>query len=141
MPTGRLWASPPVRGWTIRWRWSAAIDGVRRAPALAWLLLVPLVLVEGLIFTQLGRTGTDATLAAEGRRLFGARGCMACHQLDGVGQPLACDLSRVGRRRHKYWLQMWLLDPQGVRPGATMPNLGLSRRDALALAEYLARRQ
>jgi cytochrome c1 len=36
-------------------------------------------------------------------------------------------------------LSEWIRDPQGVDPGNVMPNLGVSRRDALDIAAYLYR--
>ncbi|MBC7542620.1 MAG: cytochrome c [Candidatus Sericytochromatia bacterium] len=103
-------------------------------------MLVPMLLAPGIVYAVRGPTGTDATLAAEGGRVFQAKGCTGCHQMDGVGTAVACDLDRVGRRRNRGWLRVWLADPQGVRPGTLMPDPHLTHAETVALAEFLARR-
>lgn len=109
-------------------------------PRWAWLLTVPFLMAPAGIYALQGPSGTDAALAATGRQVFFAKGCTACHQLDGQGNAVACDLDRIGRRRNKAWLHLWLADPGAVRPGAAMPNPGLTHGEIMAVAEFLARR-
>ena len=109
-------------------------------PPWAWLLLVPLLLSPGFVYALRGSTGTDPALAAVGAQAFRTKGCMGCHRIDGVGAEVACDLDRVGRRRNKAWLMLWLGDPSAVRPGTAMPDPHLSHAEVVALAEFLARR-
>lgn len=113
----------------------------RQAPRWAWAVLAPLMVLPFGPYAVLGPTGTDAALAAKGEALILDKGCLQCHQIDGVGEAVACDLDRIGRRRHKAWLRAWLKDPQALRPGTAMPDPGLSHAEAVALAEFLARRQ
>jgi nitric oxide reductase subunit C len=114
---------------------------VRRPPLLAWGTLPLLLAVMPTVYLTLGPTATAADLAAEGRQLTFSRGCTQCHRLDGQGTALACDLDRVGRRRAKAWLHLWLADPAAVRPGTAMPRPSLTWSERLAVAEFLAGRQ
>ncbi len=89
--------------------------------------------------------GSDA---GRGRELIAGYGCGSCHTIDGVpganakvGPPLT-DF----RLRHAIAgtlpntpdnLIHWITDPQGVRPGTDMPNLGVSPDEARDIAAYL----
>ncbi|MDQ3991184.1 MAG: cytochrome c oxidase subunit II [Actinomycetota bacterium] len=96
------------------------------------------------------------TLAAEGAELFqsfstpaGGGSCMACHGLRGVEGAearVAPDLTMFGARRRlgsgvfqntEENLRQWLRDPRAMKPGAFMPDYGLSRDQVEALAAYL----
>jgi cytochrome c2 len=76
-----------------------------------------------------------------GEALYAVKRCSTCHAIAGVGGRIGCDLTRVARRRKKDWMARWLLDPQRVRPGTNMPNMGLKNDEARAIAEYLATRR
>ena len=87
-----------------------------------------------------------------GRELFAARRCANCHALPIKTGPdsmpeLSSDAPRlgdVGSRLRPVWIAAWLLNPQSVCDGATMPRVlhdrpGLSsRQQAADLAAYLA---
>jgi len=75
-------------------------------------------------------------------------GCATCHTIPGipnadgkVGPPL----THIGGQRFiagtlqntRDNLVLWLKDPQAVRPGSAMPNVGLSEEEAVAAADYL----
>jgi cytochrome c len=83
-----------------------------------------------------------------GREAIAAYGCGACHTIPGVrgadsfvGPPLTA----FGRRSFVAGhlpntaenLVAWLRDPQAVRPGTAMPDLGVTEADALDIAAYL----
>jgi mono/diheme cytochrome c family protein len=78
---------------------------------------------------------------SRGGRLFYAHGCHGCHTIAGAGSPIGPDLSAVGRRRSEAWLARWLTNPEGERPGAHMPKLGLDAADTRALASFLSTRR
>ena len=74
--------------------------------------------------------------------------CGSCHHIPGVPSSLAGagpSLSGFGRRSYiagqvpntPESLQRWLQDPPALVPGATMPRLGVSERDARDIAGYL----
>jgi len=89
---------------------------------------------------------SDSAVTA-GRVLLAELNCTACHQpeqsetLPGKPAPV---LDQVGGRIHVKWLQEFLMSPQTVKPGTTMPDLfaGLSEAErkerVLALTHFLA---
>lgn len=82
-----------------------------------------------------------AARAAEGERLFVARGCAGCHTFGGRhtsgAAPLAPDLAHTRARMSPDHAAAWIRDPAAVSPSATMPALGLTEAEALALRDYL----
>jgi cytochrome c oxidase subunit 2 len=86
---------------------------------------------------------------AEGEKLFTAKGCIACHSMVAVNAPkgmVGPNLANVGARSHiaagtlkntDENLARWVRDPQGIKKGVLMPNLGLTEAEAQALVAYL----
>jgi cytochrome c oxidase subunit II len=86
---------------------------------------------------------------AEGEKLFTAKGCIACHSMTAVNAPkgmVGPNLANIGARSHLAAgtlrntdenLTRWIRDPQGIKTGVLMPNLGLTEAEAQALAAYL----
>jgi cytochrome c1 len=84
-----------------------------------------------------------------GRRLIQDRGCGGCHTVSGVPGATGVagpNLTNIALRptlagdripNSPEMLQRWLLDPPSVKPGTTMPNLGLSEQDARDLVAFL----
>src|SRR5688500_6686643 len=110
-----------------RRRASLMLAGISAAALLALVLLF-------VLSTSDGPTGqaseTTVSLADEGEALFRAKGCIRCHQHDGVSESRLASLN-VGRNLTRYsndpaFLRRWLADPQAVRPGTEMPNLNLA---------------
>jgi cytochrome c oxidase cbb3-type subunit 2 len=59
--------------------------------------------------------------------------------LDGVGGAVGPDLSKVGRKRDKEWIEAQLRDPKSHNPQSIMPGFTkLSEKDLDDLAGYLA---
>ncbi len=86
--------------------------------------------------------------AARGAQTFQTRGCASCHTIQGTPArgKVGPDLTHVGSRsgiagdmfdNNPQQLRAWLRDPAGVKPGALMPNLGLSDDELTALVAYL----
>ena len=102
------------------------------------------------------RTGATAAQVSRadpnrGRELAASAGCSACHVIPGisaapnegeVGPPLATFNRRASIAgvlpNTPDALIGWLRDPQAVKPGDGMPDLGLSETDARDIAAYLA---
>ncbi len=63
--------------------------------------------------------------------------CQSCHQLGGKGGAVGPVLDGVGDRYQRDEMRAWLADPQSVKPGTAMPNLGLSETDLTALTDFL----
>lgn len=64
--------------------------------------------------------------------------CTACHALDGKGGNVGPALDGVGKRFNADYLDKWIGDPQAVKPGTAMPNLGLSAAEREELVRFLA---
>ncbi|HEV2083464.1 MAG TPA: cytochrome c oxidase subunit II [Gemmatimonadales bacterium] len=86
---------------------------------------------------------------AAGEKLFTAKGCVACHALYAVNAPkgmIGPNLANVGARSYiaagtlkntDENLAHWIRDPQGIKKGVLMPNLGVSEPDSKTLAAFL----
>ena len=78
---------------------------------------------------------------AYGKALFVAKGCSGCHIHAGVttgaGGPMIGPIL-TDRREDPQFLRTWLVDPAAMRPGTTMPNLGLDGDEIEALVAFLA---
>ena len=64
--------------------------------------------------------------------------CMGCHTVAGKGGAVGPSLDGVGSRMTEAQIAEFIGDPQKVRPGTAMPNLGLSEPVKTELASYLA---
>jgi cytochrome c oxidase subunit II len=84
----------------------------------------------------------------EGEQLFFKRGCGGCHQLRGTeaGGTVGPDLTHVASRstlaaltiaNNPRELTAWIHDPQAIKPGNHMPDLGLTKREAETIATFL----
>jgi cytochrome c oxidase subunit II len=92
---------------------------------------------------------SQSPLYASGEKLFTTKGCIACHSLQAVNAPkgmVGPNLANVGARSYiaagtlqntDQNLARWIRDPQGIKKGVLMPNLGLTEADAQALAAFL----
>jgi cytochrome c oxidase subunit 2 len=89
---------------------------------------------------------TDA-LALEGAQVFEQR-CTACHTVAGTTSngKVGPDLTHIGSRQtlaagllanSPENVERWLQNPQAVKPGTLMPNLGLSASEVSSLSAYL----
>jgi cytochrome c oxidase subunit 2 len=92
-------------------------------------------------------------LYARGEQLFRTKGCVGCHALQAKGAPTALigpNLANVGARAYiaAGWLkntdenlEQWIQNPQGLKKGVLMPNLGVTAEEAQALRAYLRAHQ
>jgi cytochrome c oxidase subunit 2 len=96
----------------------------------------------------------DAALVAEGKKLFQAKTCIACHTIRGHGAAgvTAPDLTHVGARttiaaglleNNTEQLHRWIHNPGAVKPGNKMAkgyvdnNIKLTPEEEAALVAYL----
>jgi nitric oxide reductase subunit C len=63
--------------------------------------------------------------------------CQSCHALGGIGGAVGPALDTVGDRYSADTMRAWLQDPQSVKPGTAMPDLGLSDADLTSLTSFL----
>ena len=73
-----------------------------------------------------------------GKRYFMDSGCYGCHIVGKVGTPIGPELSHVGAKYSRAYLERWLKDPAAQRPSAHMPRLELSEQQVKALADYMS---
>ena len=90
---------------------------------------------------------------AKGEQLFKMKGCIGCHSLQAVDAPkgmIGPNLANVGSRAYiaAGWLkntdenlEHWIREPQTVKKGVLMPNLGVTVDEAKALRAYLRAHQ
>lgn len=112
------------------------------APAL--ILLLPLAACGEADAPHLSVPGGDAD---RGRAHVVRYGCVACHEIPGMGAS-----GRVGPPLRDFaargyiggvlpnWPQnlvAWIVDPPAHAPGTAMPNLGVSREEARDIAAFL----
>jgi cytochrome c oxidase subunit 2 len=104
---------------------------------------------QGGTVQQAGSAAGQGDQVAAGEKLFAAKGCVACHSLTAVNAPkgmVGPNLANVGARSYiaagtlkntDENLARWIRDPQGIKKGVLMPNLGVSEPDSRALAAFL----
>ncbi|MGJ9417128.1 c-type cytochrome [Massilia sp. CMS3.1] len=85
---------------------------------------------------------------AQGQRLMAQYQCTACHaipEVPGAAGNAGPPLELFGRRSYiaggipntPQQLTRWLDNPQAVKPGTAMPDLGVSPEEARHMAAYL----
>lgn len=90
---------------------------------------------------------------AEGEKLFKMKGCVACHSLAAHNAPkgmVGPNLANVGARAYiaagtlkndDINLARWIREPQSIKKGVLMPNLGVTEEEAKSLVAYLRAHQ
>lgn len=73
-----------------------------------------------------------------GAAYYKALNCRVCHKIAGQGGSGGPDLTFVGFRHSKAWLEAWLRDPRAWKSDALMPNPRLSDEARKAVADYLS---
>jgi cytochrome c oxidase subunit 2 len=89
---------------------------------------------------------TDA-LAQQGKSIFTSSTCVGCHSIAGVSAGhIGPDLTHFASRKRFAGslmestpdnLTKWIENPDHMKPGALMPNLGMTGEQSKALAAYL----
>ncbi|MBC8119688.1 MAG: c-type cytochrome [Burkholderiaceae bacterium] len=93
---------------------------------------------------------SHAPAAERGRALTQQYQCGSCHTIPGVNAAngqVAVTLESFGRRSYiaghvpntSENLVLWIVMPNQVVPGTTMPSMGVTPEDAKAIAAYLGR--
>ena len=95
--------------------------------------LALVVMVAGLVASSGAQEPTDL-----GKRYFVDSGCYGCHTIGKMGTPIGPDLSRIGAKYSRVYLEWWLRDPSMQRPSAHMPTLELSEDQVKTLATFLS---
>jgi cytochrome c oxidase subunit 2 len=94
------------------------------------------------------RAPTTAAQASAGERLFMSSQCASCHTIAGTRAQgtVGPNLTHVASRstlaaatipNTPAYLASWIANPQAIKPGDRMPDLGLSRGQVNQLVAYL----
>jgi cytochrome c oxidase subunit II len=90
---------------------------------------------------------------AAGEKLFTAKGCVGCHSLNAFNAPtgmIGPNLANVGARTYiaagtlkntDENLARWIQNPQLIKQGVLMPNLGIKPDEARSLVAFLRAHQ
>ena len=73
---------------------------------------------------------------SKGKELYEARGCKACHTIEGGG-VVGPNLKRVGDRLENGFIFFHLKDPHHETPDAVEPNYNLTDEEATAITHFL----
>ena len=72
-----------------------------------------------------------------GRILFLEKGCIGCHNINGVGGKVGPDLAKAIQHRTSDWIFKHFKDPQAVSPGTVMPKFDFTDGQAKALTMFI----
>ncbi len=82
---------------------------------------------------------TAAASAQPGEAIFNAQVCSGCHMINGIGGNVGPNLTKVGSRRDKEWIEQQLKDPKSHNPNSIMPSYSkLPEKDMGDLVNYLS---
>jgi cytochrome c2 len=79
----------------------------------------------------------DSENIAEGKSLYEAKGCRACHQIGFKGGAVGPALTNVADRLEAGFIFARLKSPQRFNPTVVEPNYGLSNAEALELTKFM----
>jgi nitric oxide reductase subunit C len=81
----------------------------------------------------------SAAAPMPGEALFRSNGCTACHRIGEIGGTVGPDLTNVGARRDKGWIEAQIRDPKSHDPKSIMPSFAqLPAEQINDLADYLS---
>lgn len=127
----------------------AEFCGAQHAKMIAFVIAEPREKFEAWYNSQLdsARAPSDS-ITTRGQQVFLKSACSACHTISGTraGGRIGPVLSHIGSRMTlaSGWLRNtrgnlggWIVDPQGIKPGAKMPPNNIDPADLQALITYL----
>ncbi len=78
-----------------------------------------------------------ASLISRGKELFVARGCIGCHDVEGITNvKIGPPLTGIGKKVSYKWLKTWLRNPRDYYEKARMPNFMLSDEEIRSIADF-----
>jgi len=82
--------------------------------------------------------GAAAAPPPDGKKIFAAMGCLACHNVNGPSVGPGPELTQVAYQRDATWLRAWLTDPKKMKKDTVMPKLPWkSQAEQDAVIQYL----
>jgi nitric oxide reductase subunit C len=77
--------------------------------------------------------------AQQGKVLFNTLGCSGCHSIGGIGGKIGPDLTDVGSKRSKEWIEQQIKDPKSHVPNSIMPSFADQPAEKIQdLVDYLS---
>jgi cytochrome c oxidase subunit 2 len=141
----RIVLTPELPG--EHWGQCAEFCGASHANMGMRVIVRPAAEFDAWVARQKAAPAEPSGLAAEGKAIFARSACVGCHTIAGVSAGvLGPNLSHFGGRTMLaagMWpntpdnVAAWVRDPQRLKPGAKMPDLGLTAEQAKAVAAYL----
>ncbi|MER8590466.1 cytochrome c oxidase subunit II [Mesorhizobium sp. M1182] len=127
----------------------AEFCGAQHANMSTFIIAEPRPVFDAWLNDQLRPAAAPVSAEAKtGHDLFLKRPCVMCHKIGGTiaGGTVAPDLTHIASRRtlaagtlamSRGNLAAWIADPQGIKPGAHMPVVGLNGDELNAIVAYL----
>jgi cytochrome c oxidase subunit 2 len=129
------------------WGQCAEFCGTSHANMGMRVIVEPPAQFEAWVARQKTAPAEPTGLAVDGKAVFAKSACVGCHTIEGVSAGvLAPNLTHFGSRSTLaagMWpntpdnVAAWVRDPQRLKPGVKMPDLGVTDEQAKALAAYL----
>jgi cytochrome c oxidase subunit II len=129
------------------WGQCAEFCGASHANMGMRVIVQPAADFDAWVARQKATPAEPSGLAAEGKAIFAKSACVGCHTIEGVSAGmLGPNLTHFGGRTMLaagMWpntpdnVAAWVREPQRLKPGAKMPELGLTEEQANAVAAYL----
>ncbi|OGR85329.1 MAG: hypothetical protein A3J74_05360 [Elusimicrobia bacterium RIFCSPHIGHO2_02_FULL_57_9] len=85
-----------------------------------------------------GLAPVSGSAGADGQAYYNSLNCSACHRIGHRGGSSAPDLTLVGLRHNRRWLDAWLKNPSAWKKDALMPDPRLADKTRQAMVDYLA---
>lgn len=87
-----------------------------------------------ILATAAGVGGKELTA---GEKLYQSLGCSACHMTRGIGGTTGPDLTNVGAKRDREWLEGHFRDPDKYVKNSAMPKVEAPEEDIRNLTNYM----
>lgn len=84
-----------------------------------------------------GAAGSGGQELTAGQRLYQSHGCSGCHMINGIGGTTGPDLSHVGSKRDRAWLNGHFKDPDDFVKDSAMPKVEAPEKDIEELTNYM----
>jgi len=96
------------------------------------------VTAAALVAALAGCAGPPKDPVQLGKAYFTGFDCIKCHRIGDTGGTRGPDLTLIGFRKSRAWLDIWLKSPPAWRHDTTMPSYYLKDDVRAAILEYLA---
>ncbi|MBI4218011.1 MAG: cytochrome c [Elusimicrobia bacterium] len=89
------------------------------------------------LFSGCASQSESASSVSRGEGYFAGYGCATCHRIGNEGGRLGPDLTTIGFRKSKEWLDLWLKNPPEWKKNTLMPNFYLKDSIRKDMVDYL----